>query len=129
MATKNIFTRIGKKSLALLMSLILAISVAVPTTLAADAYSLGDVAFTANEDTLPVGAIPALTKWEIVKHHAATYDCDKEEHDHIPLLCLFCSLEEHDHEQDGCQVKTAGRVEWKLVKTMTPPFTWTFTSP
>ncbi|MBR6740331.1 MAG: MucBP domain-containing protein, partial [Clostridia bacterium] len=116
MAIINTIKKNSKRTLALLMSLIVLIGIVSPAAMAADtSWKLGDVAYTADRNTLPEGEIPVATEWSLVRVHDAEYSCGRDEHRH-GLGCIFGCEGEHSHKDSGCTVVGPAKAEWKLVE-------------
>ena len=88
----------SKKALAWVLTLAMALSLCnigiLAAGTAADPYDVGDIVYTANRQTEPRGVIPANTEWDYQRTIEATYECEKEEHQHSFFCFRGCDKEE-----------------------------------
>ena len=130
MAKNTTIRGLGKRALAVFLSLVMVTSLlnigALAAGTASDPYDVGDIVYTADKNTQPEGVIPSLTKWEYQKTIAAAYDktaeriCGKESHRHgwdcYDWGKIVCGKEEHSHKDSCYPLKEAAKAQWKLVK-------------
>ncbi len=115
----------NKKVFAILTSIVMMLSLFSLVTVAQDTYKIGDVVYTANEDTRPTGTIPANAEWKCMGMTKVEYGCGYTAHEHYRSFTgigdcydifgdLSCKKEEHTH--DNTCIKTPSQAKWQVVE-------------